>query len=295
MLHVKVCGNKSLDGNISMLILAHVSDLALCFVLKQAQEGVQQQMHRKVFVGRCTEDMTADDLRSYFCKFGEVIDVFIPKPFRAFAFVTFADPDIAQSLCGEDHIVKGASVHVSTAAPKADKMGGGGMGGMMGGDRRGGGGYGNMGGGGYGPGGGGGGWGNHHQKGGQNQGNMGNMGNMNNPLGMGGLNLGAAFQLNPAMVAAAQAALGQAGWGLLGGMGGANPNQGGGAGNNSGGGGDAPNNQGGGFGANLGGNSNGGGGFLGWNGQGQGGQGAGDAGSGAPGGWGQPKPSGAWN
>ena len=27
---------------------------------------------------------------------------------------------VAQSLCGEDHIVKGVSVHVSNAAPKTD-------------------------------------------------------------------------------------------------------------------------------------------------------------------------------
>jgi RNA recognition motif-containing protein len=40
--------------------------------------------------------MNADDLRDYFAKFGEVTDVFIPKPFRAFAFVTFLDPEIAQ-------------------------------------------------------------------------------------------------------------------------------------------------------------------------------------------------------
>lgn len=60
----------------------------------------------KVFVGRCTEDIAADDLREYFSKFGEVTDVFIPKPFRAFSFVTFLDPEVAQSLCGEDHIVK---------------------------------------------------------------------------------------------------------------------------------------------------------------------------------------------
>ena len=40
--------------------------------------------------------MTADDLREYFSKFGEVTDVFIPKPFRAFAFVTFLDPEVAQ-------------------------------------------------------------------------------------------------------------------------------------------------------------------------------------------------------
>lgn len=65
------------------------------------------QVPCKVFVGRCTEDINADDLRDYFSKFGEVTDVFIPKPFRAFSFVTFLDPEVAQSLCGEDHIIKG--------------------------------------------------------------------------------------------------------------------------------------------------------------------------------------------
>jgi TAR DNA-binding protein 43 len=84
------------------------------------QEGQVQQVPCKVFVGRCTEDMQGDDLREYFSKFGEVTDVFIPKPFRAFAFVTFLDPEVAQSLCGEDHIIKGVSVHVSNAAPKTD-------------------------------------------------------------------------------------------------------------------------------------------------------------------------------
>ncbi|XP_005095338.1 TAR DNA-binding protein 43 isoform X4 [Aplysia californica] len=84
-----------------------------------AQEGNNQMMNRKVFIGRVTEDISADDLRGYFCKFGEVVDVFIPKPYRAFAFVTFADAETAQNLCGEDHIIKGASVHVSSAAPKS--------------------------------------------------------------------------------------------------------------------------------------------------------------------------------
>lgn len=50
---------------------------------------------RKVFVGRCTEDMTADELRQFFMQYGEVTDVFIPKPFRAFAFVTFADDQVS--------------------------------------------------------------------------------------------------------------------------------------------------------------------------------------------------------
>jgi TAR DNA-binding protein 43 len=34
--------------------------------------------------------------------------------------VTFLDPEIAQGLCGEDHIIKGVSVHVSNAAPKSE-------------------------------------------------------------------------------------------------------------------------------------------------------------------------------
>lgn len=73
---------------------------------------------QKVYVGRCSEDMTDDDLRTYFSQFGEVTDVFMPRPFRAFAFVTFANPDVARNLCGDDHIIKGTSVHISTATPK---------------------------------------------------------------------------------------------------------------------------------------------------------------------------------
>lgn len=83
------------------------------------QEQSGPPMNRKVFIARCSEDITADDLHKYFSKFGEVSDVFIPKPFRAFAFVTFMDAEIAQSLCGEDHIIKGTSVHVSSATPKS--------------------------------------------------------------------------------------------------------------------------------------------------------------------------------
>ncbi|VVC87946.1 unnamed protein product [Leptidea sinapis] len=86
--------------------------------IPNSKEGVVPQMPCKVFVGRCTEEMTANDLRDYFSKFGEVTDVFVPRPFRAFGFVTFLDPEVAQSLCGEDHVIKGASVSVSSAAPK---------------------------------------------------------------------------------------------------------------------------------------------------------------------------------
>ncbi|XP_013391411.1 TAR DNA-binding protein 43 [Lingula anatina] len=255
---------------------------------KAGQEGYSQ-VNRKIFVGRCSEDMTADELRNYFAKFGEVIDVFIPKPFRAFAFVTFADADVAQSLCGEDHIIKGASVHVSNAAPKSqDKSG---MGqknpmGMGGGNQ----GYGQQGG-----------WGNQNSRGSSQQGGFGSSGsnsmggnNMgNNPLGM-GFNLGA-LGLNPAaMMAAAQAALaGQAaGWTNLLGM-----NQGG---QGSQGTGDATMSSqsqvgyGMGTGSSMGSTaaatSNQGFGNMGWGGTGAT-EGAGDGSSG----WGQSKATGGWN
>jgi RNA recognition motif-containing protein len=72
----------------------------------------------KVFVGGCTEDMTADDLREHFYKYGEVTDVFVPKPFRPFGFVTFLDPEMARNVCEETHVIKGVSVNVSIASPK---------------------------------------------------------------------------------------------------------------------------------------------------------------------------------
>lgn len=165
---------------------------------------------RKIFVGRCTEDMTTDELRQYFMQYGEVTDVFIPKPFRAFAFVTFADdqvrsiinrkgklvdsirtmtngnllpilPQVAQALCGEDLIIKGVSVHISNAEPKHNNSRQ-----MMDRGRFGAGGF--------------------SQGYGSNRGGLGSS--------SGGVNFGA-LGLNPAMVAAAQAAL-QSSWGMMG-------------------------------------------------------------------------------
>nr|BAG58707.1 unnamed protein product [Homo sapiens] len=158
---------------------------------KQSQD--EPLRSRKVFVGRCTEDMTEDELREFFSQYGDVMDVFIPKPFRAFAFVTFADDQIAQSLCGEDLIIKGISVHISNAEPKHNSNRQLERSGRFGGNP---GGFGNQGG-----------FGNSRGGGaglGNNQGS--NMG--------GGMNFGA-FSINPAMMAAAQAAL-QSSWGMMG-------------------------------------------------------------------------------
>lgn len=76
------------------------------------------ELARKIFVGRITPDLTREVLRTYFMKFGEITDVFIPSPFRAFAFIQFEDAKIAQSLCGDDHLINGVSVYTATADPK---------------------------------------------------------------------------------------------------------------------------------------------------------------------------------
>lgn len=99
----------------------HMIDGRWCDVRIPNSKDGGSAAHRKVFVGRCTESLTADDLREYFGAFGQVTDVFVPKPFRAFSFVTFLDPEVAQSLCGQDHIIKGVSVNISTASPKRER------------------------------------------------------------------------------------------------------------------------------------------------------------------------------
>ncbi|XP_026823130.1 TAR DNA-binding protein 43-like isoform X1 [Rhopalosiphum maidis] len=86
-----------------------------------SKEGYYSKVPHKIFVGRLTEDISEPDLSKYFSQYGEITDVFIPKPFRAFGFVTFNDASVAQSLCDEDHIVKGVSLHISEANPKSDQ------------------------------------------------------------------------------------------------------------------------------------------------------------------------------
>jgi len=194
------------ESQMRVLAQRHMIDGRWCDVkIPNSKEGQVQQVPCKVFVGRCTEEMTGEDLKEYFAKFGEVTDVFIPKPFRAFAFVTFLDPEIAQSLCGEDHIVKGVSVHVSNAAPKSDpaRQQPGFPRGPPGGRDKGQSPFGPQPPYGAGLGAGGGGW---NPGGGQS-----GHGVMS---GMAGLNIGA-LPMNPALMAAA---LNQASWGLIGGL-----------------------------------------------------------------------------
>ena len=56
------------------------------FLISTQQE---EPRDNKIFVGRITESTTKENLKTYFEQFGVVDDVYIPTPFRSFAFVTF--------------------------------------------------------------------------------------------------------------------------------------------------------------------------------------------------------------
>lgn len=108
------------DGQVMCLAERHMIDDRICDVRVPLSkiEGDRQEVNRKIHVGRLTEDVGVDALRHHFSQYGRVIDVFIPKPFRSFAFVTFEDPEVASSLLGKEFVIKECNVLIGSAVPK---------------------------------------------------------------------------------------------------------------------------------------------------------------------------------
>lgn len=78
-------------------------------------------MPKKLFVGRLPDGTTETDLLEHFSKFGEVIDVYIPKPMRGISFVTFASGEVAKKVQSQNHRLGTNLLNVSFAEPKAAK------------------------------------------------------------------------------------------------------------------------------------------------------------------------------
>ncbi|XP_044153044.1 TAR DNA-binding protein 43-like [Bufo gargarizans] len=180
------------ETQVKVMSLRHKIDgrWCRCRLANFTQSTDEPVRSRMVYVGRCTEDMTAEELRHFFTQYGEVVDVFVPKPFRAFAFVTFADEQVAESLCGEDVIIKGFCVHVSASKHnrKSPLESGGRFPGLI---------FGN--------------WGYPNNR--PNNGGLAH--NQPNDMGDGGgMNFGP-FSIYPTMMAAAPAAV-QSSWGMMG-------------------------------------------------------------------------------
>jgi len=81
----------SYDAQLSALKKRHMIEGRWCDV-KIPHSKEESTASPKIFVGRINETMTKDDIKSHFEEYGDVEDVYIPTPFRSFAFVTFTDP-----------------------------------------------------------------------------------------------------------------------------------------------------------------------------------------------------------
>ena len=95
-------------------LLALIEELILFFC--------QDDLPKKLFVGKLTSDTNDQDLREYFEKFGEVTDVYIPKPYRNFSFITFASGEVAKAVQSQNHRLKGSLLNVTYAEPKGKQM-----------------------------------------------------------------------------------------------------------------------------------------------------------------------------
>lgn len=111
-----------------VLLQRHMIDGRWCDIKvpdsQERKEGGKDKSSCKIFVGRITENLTKEDLKDHFEAFGQVTDVYIPNPFRHFAFVQFSENKAAQSLLGKEHVIKGVSVKIGEAAPKGREAGG---------------------------------------------------------------------------------------------------------------------------------------------------------------------------
>jgi len=82
----------------------------------------RDEVPMKLFVGRLPKDITKEEVNDYFDEFGDMTDVFVPfKPFRGFAFITYADQEDAMRVLSMTHHLKGSRLHVTAAEPKEDK------------------------------------------------------------------------------------------------------------------------------------------------------------------------------
>ena len=59
----------------------------------------------KLFVGHLPHGTTTQDLDSYFSRYGQLTDTYIPTPFRNFAFITFASTEDGKCCLRDTHLL----------------------------------------------------------------------------------------------------------------------------------------------------------------------------------------------
>ncbi|KAI6196774.1 RNA binding protein [Aphelenchoides besseyi] len=91
---------------------------------KDNRDGRQENV--RLFVGRLNEKISTKRLRDFFDSEArkidsrvQIVDVFIPSPFRGFAFVTLSSTSVAKELLKKDNfVIDDVTITLSIAAPK---------------------------------------------------------------------------------------------------------------------------------------------------------------------------------
>ncbi|XP_076933597.1 uncharacterized protein LOC143599562 isoform X2 [Bidens hawaiensis] len=81
----------------------------------------------RIFVARIPLSVTEAAFRSHFEKYGEILDLYMPKDpstkgHRGIGFITFANADSVDELMSETHELGGSEVVVDRATPKEDNF-----------------------------------------------------------------------------------------------------------------------------------------------------------------------------
>lgn len=87
--------------------------------------GGSKPTGRKIFVGRIPIEVTVDEVRAYFSKFGPLLDVYLPKDkekttHRGFGFVTFAEESSVEQVVARTHELRGQMLAIDQAAPMGE-------------------------------------------------------------------------------------------------------------------------------------------------------------------------------
>ncbi|XP_059299585.1 heterogeneous nuclear ribonucleoprotein 1-like [Lycium ferocissimum] len=91
----------------------------------ELKHSINESSTGKLFVGGIAWETTEESFRKHFSQFGEITDSVIMmdrisgRP-RGFGFVTYADPEIANKVLEEDHIIDGRAVEVKKTVSKED-------------------------------------------------------------------------------------------------------------------------------------------------------------------------------
>ena len=74
----------------------------------------------KFFVGclPTNPEATTEELRQHFTQYGQLSDVYIPRPYRGFGFVTYMDGYDGQRMMAQEHVIRGSRLNITVAEPK---------------------------------------------------------------------------------------------------------------------------------------------------------------------------------